>query len=182
MKVYFFSPDCLPSRPSSPLRFPFFHPFLLTSLKFWATVRRAYWHRLVVDDFFTVITHMHARTCWSGSRVDEQCQPRSSFGERSCSRKCIRPPGRSLWPACLVLPWEGPRRPAVVQFSTWTITSHRQFWAHAMTGLDSAHWLFCCQATDNPLIVNKCKMFVVMFASAVCDNTEDHPTGNSKRN
>lgn len=95
-RFIFSPPDCLPSRPSSPLHFPFFHPFLLTSLKFWATLRRAYWHRLVVDDFFAVITHMHARTCWSGSRVDEQCQPRSSFGERSCSRKCIRPPGRSV--------------------------------------------------------------------------------------
>lgn len=60
--------------------FLFSTPFLLTSLKFWATLRRACWHRLVVDDFFAVITHMHARTCWSGPRVDEQCQPRSGFG------------------------------------------------------------------------------------------------------
>lgn len=44
-----------------PLRSAFFHPFLLTLLTFWATLCWAYWHRLVVDDYFAVITHTHAQ-------------------------------------------------------------------------------------------------------------------------
>lgn len=42
---------------------------ILAHLKFWATFNQAYWHRLVVDDFFfAVITHvptcMHTQICW----------------------------------------------------------------------------------------------------------------------
>lgn len=76
-----------------------FSTLILAHWKFWAALNQAYWHRLVVDDFFfTVITHMRMcmHTDLVGMVVDEQIQSHSICAHQSPSRNCIRPPGHSV--------------------------------------------------------------------------------------
>lgn len=122
----FFLTPCHPPFPYSPLTF-LFHPNPC-SLKI-QTFNQAYWHRLVVDDFFLPWLHMCLCACthrvvgdgrWWTKPVSQHLCPSEPLKKLNLASWPQRDTGtKSCQPAFSVL--GGMWRPVDIQFSTWTI-------------------------------------------------------------